>query len=336
MNRASLFSERLVTVIGGSGLVGRSIVQRMARRGWRVRVAVRRPNEALFVQPYGVVGQVIPVQCNIRDEASMRRVIAGSDAVVNCVGLLWETGKNRFDAVHVEGAARAARLAVEAGASFTHISAIGADPESPARYGRTKAAGEQAVLGACPDAVILRPSLAFGAEGDFFCQFAAMAPFTPMMPLVGAETRFQPAWIEDIAEAACLGATGKAAPGLYELGGPRVASLRELIELMLRIIRRRRLIVNFPFGPARLGGRILQLSAIIGVQPPLTADQVDMLRRDNIVAEGARGFAALGIRPMAMEAVLGGYLYSYRRFGQYSRLTGPDTTVERLHDSPAS
>jgi uncharacterized protein YbjT (DUF2867 family) len=326
------FSNGLVTVIGGSGFLGRYIAQRMARRGWRVRVACRRPNEALFVQTYGVVGQVLPVQCNIRDEDSTRRVIMDCDAVVNCVGVLWESGKNRFEAVQVEGAGRAARLAKAEGVRrFVQISAIGADPESPSAYGKTKAAGEKAVLDAFPEAVILRPSIIFGPEDEFFNQFAGMARFTPVLPLVGADTRFQPVWVEDVAEAAARGATGEADSGLYELGGPRVATFRELMRLMLKIIRRRRAIANIPFPLARLQARFLQLAGLIGIKPMLTVDQVRLLERDNVVSDGARGFAELGIQPTAMEAVLDGYLYSYRRYGQYAHLAEP-TAAPREDD----
>lgn len=321
---APTFSNGLVTVIGGSGFVGRYIAQRMARRGWRVRVACRRPNEALFVQTYGVVGQVLPVQCNIRDEDSTRRVIMDADAVVNCVGVLWQDGKNTFDAVQVEGAGRAARLAAAEGVRrFVQISAIGADPQSPAAYGRTKAAGEKAVLDAFPEAVILRPSIIFGPEDEFFNQFAGMARFTPVLPLVGADTRFQPVWVEDVAEAAARGATAEADPGVYELGGPRVATFRQLMQLMLKVIRRRRAIVNIPMPLARLQASVLQLSGLIGVKPILTVDQVRLLERDNVVSPGARGFPELGIQPTAMEAVLDGYLYPYRRHGQYAQLAEP-------------
>ncbi|HET7409484.1 MAG TPA: complex I NDUFA9 subunit family protein [Paracoccaceae bacterium] len=333
---APSFSKGLVTVVGGSGFVGRYIAQRMARRGWRVRVACRRPNEALFVQTYGVVGQVLPVQCNIRDEASMRSVLMGADAVVNCVGVLWEGGRNRFDAVHVEGAARVARLAAEQGARrLVHISAIGADPESPSRYGRTKAEGERAVLDAYPNAVILRPSVVFGPEDALFNRFASMTRFTPVLPVVGAETRFQPVWVEDVAEAAAKGATGEAEPGLYELGGPRVATFREMMQLMLQVIRRRRAIIEIPFGLAGLQAWLLQLTSMVGVKPMLTVDQVEMLRRDNVVAEGVRGFHALGLQPTAMEAVLDSYLYAYRKHGQYSHLAAPDATGGRLHGGAA-
>lgn len=324
MNWAPTFSNGLATVIGGSGFVGRYIAQRMAHRGWRVRVACRRPNEALFVQTYGVVGQVLPVQCNIRDEESVRRVIMGADAVVNCVGVLWEQGKNRFDAVQAEGAGRAARLAAAEGVSrFVQISAIGADPESPSAYGRTKAAGEQAVLSAYPNAVILRPSIIFGPEDEFFNQFAGMARFTPVLPLVGADTRFQPVWVEDVAEAAARAGSGAAGPGIYELGGPRAATFRELMQLMLKVIRRRRAIANIPFPLARLQARFLQLTAWLGVKPMLTVDQVRLLERDNVVSPGARGFAELAIAPTAMEAILDSYLYAYRRYGQYAHLAEP-------------
>ena len=321
---APTFANGLVTVIGGSGFVGRYIAQRMARRGWRVRVACRRPNQALFVQTYGVVGQVLPVQCNIRDEESARRVIMGCDAVVNCVGVLWESGKNSFDAVQAEGAGRAARLAAAEGARhFVQISAIGTDPDSPAAYGRTKAAGERAVLDAFPRAVILRPSIIFGPEDEFFNQFAAMSRFTPVLPLVGADTRFQPVWVEDVAEAAARGATGQADPGIYELGGPHVATFRELMRLMLSVIRRRRVVANIPMSLARLQARLMQLTGLIGVKPMLTVDQVRLLERDNVVTPGARGFAELGIQPTAMEAILETYLYAYRRHGQYAHLAEP-------------
>ena len=315
-------SSPLVTIIGGSGFLGRYIAQRMARRGWRVRVACRRPNEAMFVKPYGVVGQVEPIQCNIRDEASTRRVIAGADAVVNCVGVLWEAGKNTFDATQAEGAGLVARLAAEEGvARLVHLSAIGADAEGEADYARTKGEGEAAVLEAFPSAMILRPSVLFGTEDDFFNRFAGMARLMPVLPLVGAETRFQPVWVEDVAEAAARGATGDAEPGIYELGGPRVATLRACLELMLRVIRRRRLLVNVPFFFARLKAWFLQKSAWVGVAPMLTVDQVRLLEHDNVVANGARTLAELGIQPTAMEAVLESYLYPYRPYGQYASLS---------------
>lgn len=312
----------VVTIIGGSGFVGRYVAQCMARRGWRVRVACRRPNEALFTKPYGAVGQVEPVQCNIRDEDSTRRVIAGATAVVNCVGVLWQAGRNTFSATQEEGAARVARIAAEEGVSrMVHISAIGADADSPSEYARTKAAGEAGVLEAFADAAILRPSIVFGTEDGFFNQFAGLARLTPVLPLVGAETKFQPVWVEDVAEAAARCAAGEAPGGVYELGGPRVASFRECIELMLGIIRRRRMVVNIPFFLARIQGAVMGLTAMIGVQPLLTSDQVKLLAKDNVADPDAPGFAALGIEPTAMEAVLESYLYAYRPYGQYTALS---------------
>ena len=313
---------KLVTIIGGSGFVGRYIAQRMARRGWRVRVACRRPNEAMFVKPYGVVGQVEPVQCNIRDEASLRTVISGADAVVNCVGVLWQAGRNTFEACQADGAGRAGRIAVEEGvARFVQISAIGADAGSPSEYARTKAAGEAAVCDAMPGAMILRPSIVFGTEDEFFNQFAGMSRLTPVLPLVGASTRFQPVWVEDVAEAAAMGATGEALGGIYELGGPRVATFRECMELMLQIIRRRRLLIDIPPVVARIKAFFLEKTAWIGVKPIMTRDQIALLQTDNVVAEGARGLGDLGIEPTAMETILESYLYAYRPYGQYTALS---------------
>jgi NADH dehydrogenase len=309
----------LVTIIGGSGFVGRHIAQRLARRGWRVRVACRRPNEAMQVKPYGTVGQVEPVQCNIRDEASTRAVIRGSDAVVNCVGLLSEWGRNTFAACMAEGAGRVARIAAGEGvAHLVHISAIGADTASPSQYARTKAAGEAAVAAAYPQAVILRPSVVFGQDDGFFNRFAGMARLMPLvLPIVGAETKFQPVWVEDVAEAAAMAACGEAAPGVHELGGPTVYTLREAVELMLKVTRRRRLIVNLPFFVARMQAWFLQMLP----NPLLTVDQVRLLERDNVVSEGARTLADLGIEACAVEGVIEGYLYAYRPKGQYTQLT---------------
>ena len=312
----------LVTIVGGSGFIGRYVAQRMARRGWRVRVACRRPNEALFVKPYGSVGQVEPIQCNIRDDASMRRVIQGADAVVNCVGVLWENGRNRFDAVQGEGAARVARLSAEEGVKrVVHISAIGANAESESQYARTKAEGETQIQAVRPDAVILRPSVLFGTEDQFFNMFAGLSRFAPVLPLVGGKTRFQPVWVEDVAEAAARAAVGDVQPGIYELGGPRVATLKECISLMLRVIRRRRLIADVPFFLARLKAWFLEKPAIVGVKPMLTRDQVKLLEVDNVVASDALGFAEIGIEPTAMEAVIESYLYCHRPYGQYTALS---------------
>ncbi|MBD1205983.1 MAG: complex I NDUFA9 subunit family protein [Rhodobacteraceae bacterium] len=317
--------NKLVTIYGGSGFVGRYIARRMAKEGWRVRVAVRRPNDALFVKPYGVVGQVEPVPCNIRDDASVRAAMKGADAVVNCVGILNRSGKNTFDSVQADGAARIARLAAEEGvATLVHLSAIGADENSPSVYQQTKAAGEKAILAAFPNAVILRPSVIFGNEDGFFNRFAAMARFGPILPVVGANTRFQPVFVDDVAQAAVLGITGQAALGIYELGGPDVETFRDLMRRMLHVIRRRRLIINIPFFAASImGGAFDLLQAVtLGLfqNGMVTRDQVRNLRADNVVPPGAKGFADLGITPTAMEAVLPEYLWRYRPSGQYAAI----------------
>ncbi|WP_099824657.1 complex I NDUFA9 subunit family protein [Oceaniglobus indicus] len=314
----------LVTIFGGSGFVGRYIARRMAKEGWRVRVAVRRPNDAMFVRTYGVVGQVEPVMCNIRDDDSVRAVLRGADAVVNCVGILAEAGKQSFEAVQVEGAARIARLAAEQGAAtLVQISAIGADEDSESAYARTKAKGEAAVRQAFPGAVILRPSIIFGPEDEFFNRFAGMTRFGPVLPVIGAETLFQPVYVDDVARAAVLGVQGLAPAGVYELGGPDVQSFRTLMQEMLGVIQRRRLILNTPWWLARLMGSTFDvLNKFSGglIKGPVTRDQVENLARDNVVSPDAKGFAALGIDPVSTEAVLPEYLWRFRPSGQYAAI----------------
>jgi NADH dehydrogenase len=316
--------SKLVTIYGGSGFVGRYIARRMAKAGWRVRVAVRRPNEALFVKTYGVVGQLDPVLCNIRDDASVALAMQGADAVVNCVGTFDKGGKNNFGAVQHEGAERVARLAAAEGISrLVHISAIGADKDSDSLYARSKALGEEAILKHFPNAVILRPSVIFGSEDAFFNRFAAMTRFGPILPVVGASTKFQPVFVDDVAAAAELGVTGQAAPGIYELGGPEVATFRELMHKMLDVIERRRAVVNLPFWLARFFAFWFDLwQSMSGglIRAPLTRDQVRNLARDNVVTEGAKGFADLGIDPVAVEAVLPDYLWPFRPSGQYAAI----------------
>ena len=314
--------SKLVTIYGGSGFVGRYVARRMAKQGWRVRVAVRRPNEAIFVKPYGVVGQVEPILCNIRDDASVRAAMLGADAVVNCVGILAKNGKNTFDAVQAEGAGRVARLAAETGiGKMVHISAIGANVNSDSDYQRTKGEGEAAVLEHMPNAVILRPSIVFGPEDEFFNRFAGMTRFGPILPVVGADTKFQPVYVDDVANAACLAATGQAGPGIYELGGPDVNTFRDLMQNMLKVIRRRRLIMNIPFFAASMMGGLFDFANAIsgGLIPAMvTRDQVKNLRDDNVVSGDAKTFADLGIKPVASEAVLSDYLWRFRTSGQYA------------------
>lgn len=317
--------SKLVTIYGGSGFVGRYVARRMAKEGWRVRVATRRPNEALFVRPYGVVGQVEPVLCNIRDDASVAAAMQGADAVVNCVGILAEGGKNTFENVQAEGAERVARLAAASGvATMVHISAIGADAEAESDYAKTKAQGEAGVLAHFPSAIILRPSIIFGAEDQFFNRFAGMARMSPVVPLVGAETLFQPVYVDDVAKAAVAGAVGNAEPGIYELGGPEILSFRGLIQKMLGVIHRRRLVASVPFWIGAIMGQVLDLVQALtfglfrnGI---LTRDQVKNLRVDNVVSDGVNGFADLGIEPVEMEAVLPDYLWPFRPSGQYDEI----------------
>ena len=316
--------SKLVTIYGGSGFVGRYIARRMAKAGWRVRVAVRRPNEALFVKPYGVVGQVEPVLCNIRDDASVAAVMQGADAVVNCVGILARNGKNTFDSVQSEGATRVARIAAEQGiGTMVHISAIGADADAASDYARTKAEGEAGVLAHMPKATILRPSMVFGPEDEFFNRFAGMTRMGPILPVVGADTMFQPVYVDDVAQAAELALTGAADAGVYELGGPDVASFRDLMERMLKIVRRRRLILNIPFFAAGIMGWSLELASklSLGIIPAMvTRDQVRNLRNDNVVSEGAKTLADLGIEPVTMASVLPDYLWRFRPSGQYDAI----------------
>ena len=313
--------SKLVTIFGGSGFLGRYIARRMAKDGWRVRVACRHPNDAIFVRTYGVVGQVEPVFCNIRDDESVRHVTMGANAVVNCIGVLAEAGRNTFDAVQAEGAARVARMASQENVgALVQISAIGADSRSKSEYARTKAAGEEAVLEAFPGAIILRPSIIYGHEDQFFNRFAQMTRLGPILPVVGASTKFQPVYVDDVAHAACKGVKGEAAPGIYELGGPDVNTFRELMSYMLEVIARRRLILNIPFPIAYLMGFGFDMAnkASFGLLPAqITRDQVQNLKVDNVVADGAKGFSDLGIEPISMEAVLPDYLWRFRPSGQY-------------------
>lgn len=315
----------LVTIYGGSGFVGRYIAQQMAKQGWRVRVAVRRPNEALFVKPYGAVGQVEPVLCNIRDDNSVRAAMQGADAVVNCVGTFDAGGKNSFDAVQVHGAERVARLAAEEGVSqLVHLSALGADEKSESLYQVSKARGEAAVLAHMPNAMILRPSIIVGTEDNFFNRFALMTLMSPVLPIVGADTLFQPVSVEDVASAAVKGITGEAEGGVYELGGPDVASFRSLMDLLRSVIQRRSLILNIPFWAAGIVANILGFAQAITLglfkNTILTSDQVRSLKSDSIVSGDAKSFADLDIEPVSMEVVMPNYLWRFRPSGQYAAI----------------
>jgi NADH dehydrogenase len=317
--------SKLVTIYGGSGFLGRYVARRMAKQGWWVRVATRRPNDAMFVRTYGNVGQVEPVFCNIRDDASVAAAMTGAEAVVNCAGILTEKGRNSFDAVQAEGPGRIARIAAETGvARMVHISAIGADAEAESDYARTKAEGEAAVLAHMPGAMILRPSIMFGAEDEFFNRFANMTKFGPVLPMVGGSTRFQPVYVDDVAAAVEMGVLGTAPGGVYELGGPDVRSFRELMQEMLSVIQRRRALIDLPIFVAKLMAAGLSaaqfLTAGLFRNEVLTADQIVNLQKDNVVSGDHKGLDDLGIVPTATEVVLPGYLWRFRPSGQYAAI----------------
>ncbi|MFC0278903.1 complex I NDUFA9 subunit family protein [Falsigemmobacter intermedius] len=317
--------SKLVTIYGGSGFVGRYIARRLAKEGWRVRVAVRRPNEALFVRGYGAVGQLEPVLCNIRDEASVAAAMQGADAVVNCVGVLNSLGKNKFDAVHVEGAERVARLAAAAGVpALVHISAIGADAQSQSEYARSKAEGEAAVLAAYPSAVILRPSVIFGIEDQFYNRLGGLIRMAPLVPLMAASTRMQPVHVDDVADAAARAVLGQAAPGVYELGGPDVVTLRDAAEQARAVIGRKRVFLPLPsffFAiPATILDIVQGITFGLIANKTVTRDQQRFLAADNVVSAGAKGFADLGITPRAAAPLLEDYLWQYRPAGQYAAI----------------
>ena len=313
----------LVTVFGGSGFVGRYVVRALAKRGYRIRVAVRRPDLALFLQPLGNVGQITFMQANLRYEDSVRRAIHGADHVVNCVGILFESGKNGFDAVQTEGARLVAEVTRSEGAKLTHVSAIGADADSPSHYARSKGVAEASIREICPDAVIVRPSIIFGPEDDFFNKFGKMSLISPILPLIGGgETKFQPVYVGDVAEVIARSVDGKLDAGkLYELGGRDVLTFRECLELLLSVTGRKRALVSMPFGLASLFGSIASLIPFIA--PPLTSDQVKLLKTDNVVSEEAqsegRTLDGLGIRPAQLEVVLRTYLVQYRQHGQFGK-----------------
>lgn len=316
--------QNLVTVFGGSGFIGTQVVRRLAKRGWRVRVAVRNPNLAYNMRLMGDVGQVDVVQANIRDEASVARAVEGATAVVNLVGLLFETGRQKFQAVHVEGAQTIAKAAKAARvARLVQMSALGADADSASKYARTKAEGEQAVRAAFKDAVIVRASIVFGQGDGFFNRLAGMAAVSPVLPVFGGgEAKFQPVYIGDVAEAVARIVTAKTVAGVYELGGPATFTVRELTEKVLAETGHRRLLLPLPLAAASLLGAAFDVAVALGLAglftPPITSDQVPLLKADNVVSGQYPGLAELGITPATLDSILPTYLYRYRKGGQYA------------------
>jgi NADH dehydrogenase len=331
MRETSDRTGRLVTVFGGSGFIGRHVVRALARDGWRIRVACRRPDLAGHLQPSGRVGQIHAMQANLRYPASVAAAVRGADAVVNLVGILTETGRQKFDSVQAFGARAVARAAREAGVkTLVQMSALGADPQSDSAYARSKAAGEAAALEYFPEANVQRPSIVFGPEDDFFNRFAAMARMSPALPLIGGgQTRFQPVYVGDVAQVVSRALGGETVPGaVYELGGPEVKTFRELMEFTCATIGRKRLLAPVPFGAAHYMALGTEVAATVslGLFPKLlltTRDQVRMLQRDNVVSASAqaehRTFEGLGIAPEAIETIVPTYLYRFRSAGQFER-----------------
>ncbi len=314
--------ETLVTVFGGSGFLGRNVVRALAKRDYRIRVAVRRPELAGHLQPIGRVGQIHAVQANLRYPASVEAAMRDSHVAINLVGILTEGGAQSFDAVQARGAETIATTAGATGARMVHVSAIGADENSPSAYGRTKAAGEKAVLAAVPSATILRPSLVFGPEDQFTNRFAGLARISPFLPLIGGGvTRMQPVYVGDVAAAVADAVDGKTMPGaVYELGGPEVLTMREIMEIILAITGRKRALISLPFGLARLQAMLLQFAP---GPLKLTPDQVALLQTDNVVSDAARAagltLEGLGITPNSLEAIAPQYLWRFRAAGQFQR-----------------
>jgi NADH dehydrogenase len=313
-------SDTLVTVYGGSGFLGRHVVRALAKRDYRIRVAVRRPDLANFLQPLGRVGQIHAVQANLRDARSVDAAARGASVLINLVGILAEGGRQRFDTIHSFGAEQVALAASAHGAGMVHVSAIGADEQSPAGYARSKAVAERLVLAAQPSAVIMRPSILFGPEDDFFNRFAALARMSPVLPLIGGgQTKFQPVFVGDVATAIADATDGKLRTGLvYELGGPEVRTFKQLMQFILATIERDRLLVPLPFFAAKLNAMLLQFAP---APLTLTPDQVEMLRTDNVVSETAvterRTLPGIGIAPDTIEAIVPGYLWRFRKTGQF-------------------
>ncbi len=314
--------ERLVTVFGGSGFVGRYAVRALAKQGWRIRVASRRPHLAPELKVMGDVGQIELMQANVHNPQSAARALAGAHACVNLIGVLYERGRQGFTTLHEEAPRMLAQAATAEGADrFVQVSAIGAEASSTAKYARSKAQGEAAVSSAFPRATILRPSVVFGAEDDFFNRFGAMAAMAPALPLIGGgATRFQPVYAGDVGSAIAAALNEPASAGrTYELGGPGVYSFRELMEVVLKETLRRRALVPIPFPLARLMGRVGDIAARLPFAPPITSDQVELLKSDNVADPARPGLAELGVAPTALEAVLPTFMWTYRRGGQFAQ-----------------
>jgi NADH dehydrogenase len=316
--------DKLITIYGGSGFLGRHVVRALCKRGYRIRVAVRRPDLAGHLQPLGRVGQIHAVQANLRYPDSVNAAARGANVVINLVGILFERGRQRFDAVQAFGAEAVALAASAHGARMVHVSAIGADENATSAYARAKGMGEKLVLAATPAATILRPSVVFGPEDDFFNRFASLARFAPALPLVGGgHTKFRPVYVGDVAAAVLAAVEGRTKPGsIYELGGPEVKTFKEILEFVLATIGRNRMLVPLPFAVAEIQAWFLQFLP----KPPLTPDQVELLKSDNVVSEAAkregRTLEGLGITPVAMEAIAPTYLWRFRKTGQFTVKNG--------------
>ena len=321
MSNASL---KLVTVFGGSGFIGRHVVRELATKGYRVRVACRRPDLAGHLKPLGNVGQIHCMQANLRYRWSIDRAVEGADIVVNLVGILAESGKQSFGSLQARGAGWVAEAAVASGAKLVQMSAIGADADSEVDYARTKAEGEALVRAAAPDAIIMRPSIVFGPEDDFFNRFAAMAQISPILPLIGGgDTKFQPVYVGDVARAVSMAVDGDVEHGsVWELGGPETLSFKQCMERMLEVIGRKRLMVSIPFALAKLIGQVAQYAP----DAPLTSDQVEMMKSDNVVSQdaqdGGKTLAQLGITAASMMSILPQYLIRFRKHGQFEANRG--------------
>ena len=318
-------SPQLVTVFGGSGFIGKYVVRELVKRGFRVRVPMRRPHLGLDLKVMGQTGQVQLVQANLRFPNSVRAAVAGSDAVINLVAILFEAGPQTFDDLHVEGAHTLAEaVAAEGITNFAHISAIGADADSRSDYARTKGEAERIVRKLVPTADILRPSIVFGPEDEFFNRFAGMSALAPALPLIGGgKTRFKPVYAGDVGKAIATVVAKGTTGTTYELGGPRTYSFRELMEYMLEVIDRKRILAPLPFGVASLMGAVAGAVGKLSFVPTLlTADQVELLKSDNVVTGEHPGFAELGIQPETVEAIVPEYMVRYRTHGQFHRQSG--------------